>query len=358
MTRGRVLAAMSGGVDSSVAAMLLKREGWDVVGVTMDLFGGGTAPEGKCCSYDDRQDARRVCDALGIPFYVLNMKDAFREMVVDPFIREYASGRTPNPCTLCNERLKFGALMRKADELGAEMIATGHYAIIRRGPGPRCRLLASSDARKDQSYFLFSLDEQRLSRILFPVGELAKTQVRALAAEAGLPISEKAESQDICFVPDGDYGAFLARNGIEAPEGDFVDTHGKVLGRHRGVTRYTVGQRKGLGVSAPEPLFVVRIDGLRNRVVLGKASESSSTTTRVDSASFVAGDPPAAEFRALARIRYRHPGVLSTVSVLEAGRSLSVRFDEPQRGVAPGQALVLYDGDEVVGGGWIACASD
>lgn len=348
---------MSGGVDSSVAALLLKRDGYDVVGVTMDLFGSPGESEGKCCSFDDRLDARRVCEKLGIPFYVLNMKDAFREMVVDPFIREYACGRTPNPCALCNERLKFGALMRKADELGAGMIATGHYAVIRRDPGG-CRLFASPHKSKDQSYFLFSLDAGRLARILFPVGGLEKSQVRSLALEAGLPVSGKTESQDICFVPDGDYAGFLARNGVVPQEGDFVDLSGNAIGRHRGVARYTVGQRKGLGVAAAEPLFVVRIDAGANRVVLGPKAATYSRSAVVGSASFVAGKPPGATFRATARIRYRHPGVPSTIEPSPAGDAFVARFDEPQRGVAPGQALVLYDGDEVVGGGWISCAGD
>jgi tRNA-specific 2-thiouridylase len=357
LTKGRVLAAMSGGVDSSVAALLLKREGWDVIGVTMDLFGNPGEPEGKCCSFDDRRDARRVCESIGIPFYVLNMKDAFREMVIDPFIREYARGRTPNPCALCNERLKFGALMKKADELGAGMIATGHYAVIRRDPSG-CRLFASPHKAKDQSYFLFSLDAARLSRILFPVGELGKEQVRHLASEAGLPVSGKEESQDICFVPDGSYAGFLARNGIVSPEGDFVDLRGNVIGRHRGIIHYTVGQRKGLGVAGSEPLYVIRIDASGNRVVLGPGDATRFPDATVEGATFVAGRPPADTFRATARIRYRHPGAPATVSVSPSGDRLSVRFDEPQRGVAPGQALVLYDGEEVIGGGWIACATD
>ncbi len=353
LTRIRVLAAMSGGVDSSVAALLLKREGYDVIGVTMDLFGSPGDQPGKCCSFDDRQDARRVCDAIGIPFYVLNMKDAFRESVMDPFIREYDRGRTPNPCALCNERLKFGALMRKADELGAEKIATGHYAVIGREQD-RCRLLASPHKKKDQSYFLFSLDSARLSRILFPVGELSKEQVRALAAEAGLPVSQKVESQDICFVPDGSYADFLIGRGISPRAGDFVDLDGNVVGRHKGVIHYTVGQRKGLGVSAPEPLYVVRIEAAGNRVVLGNKSNTYSATATAESASFVSGSPPSAEFRATARIRYRHPGAAATVHADPSNNRISVIFDEPQRSVAPGQALVLYDGIEVLGGGWIA----
>jgi tRNA-specific 2-thiouridylase len=344
---------MSGGVDSSVAALLLKREGWDVVGVTMDLFGGPGQAEGKCCSFDDRQDARRVCDALGIPFYVLNLKDAFREAVIDPFVREYAAGRTPNPCTLCNERLKFGALMRKAEELGASAVATGHYAVIRRDPAG-CRLFASPRGGKDQSYFLFPLDSARLSRILFPVGELEKAEVRAISESAGLPVSRKPESQDICFVPGGDRAAFLSANGVGTEEGDFVDASGKPIGRHRGLFRYTVGQRRGLGVPSREPLYVVRIEASSNRVVLGPEGECRSGSAVAERASFVSGRPPAPVFRAKARIRYRHPGADATVDATPDGSRFSVRFDEPQRGVAPGQAIVLYDGDEVLGGGWIA----
>lgn len=355
MSGKRILAAMSGGVDSSVAALLLKREGWDVIGISMDLYDFSEVRKdrsGSCCSLDDLYDARRVCDVLGIPYYVLNLRDEFRREVIDPFVREYATGHTPNPCILCNEHLKFRALLRKADELGAAGVATGHYAIVRREEDGRCRLFAAADPAKDQSYFLFSLESDRLRRIFFPLGKMAKAEVRRIAQEAGLPVFEKRESQDICFVTDDSYAAFLRKRGIAEREGRFVDREGTVLGTHRGILNYTVGQRKGLGIASREPLYVVAIDAERNEVVLGTEDGSLSEGATVVRPSFVAGAPPADEFRAIARIRYRHPGVPSTVAC--GPGTLRVRFDVPQRGVTPGQALVVYDGTEVLGGGWIA----
>lgn len=358
MTIERILAAMSGGVDSSVAALLLKRKGYDVVGVSMDLYDFSHVRKGRagtCCSLDDLRDARRVCDALAIPYYVLNLRKEFLQEVIEPFTREYAAGRTPNPCVLCNEHLKFRALLRKADELGAWGVATGHYAVTRRDSSGRLRLFASADRDKDQSYFLFSLDADRLERILFPVGGMRKDEVRRLAREAGLPVSDKRESQDICFVTDGSYRAFLRRNGIAERKGRFVDRKGNLLGTHQGILHYTVGQRRGLGISFGEPLYVVAIDAQKNEIVLGGRADSLSFGAVVERPTFVAGRPPGLKFRATARIRYRHAGVPASVEC--AGEALVVRFSEPQTGVTPGQALVLYDGDEVLGGGWIACAS-
>jgi len=348
---------MSGGVDSSVAALLLKRAGWDVVGVSMDLYdfsGVRAGRAGTCCSPDDFYDARRVCDALGIPYYVLNMREEFRRHVIEPFARAYAAGRTPNPCALCNEHLKFRALLRRADELGAEAVATGHYAVIRTDETGRPRLFRGVDRVKDQSYFLFSLDAERLRRVRFPVGEMSKEEVRRLAREAGLPVARKRESQDICFVAGGDYAAFLAAQGVGCGEGRIVDRAGNVMGRHEGVARYTVGQRRGLGIAAGRPLYVVAIDAVRNEIVVGPEDEAWCGEAAIEGLRFVAGTSPAQEFRAVARIRYRHEGVLATIRC--RGTTAVVHFDRPQRGVTPGQALVLYDGDEVLGGGWIACA--
>ncbi len=356
--KGRVLAAMSGGVDSSVAAFLLRREGFEVIGVSMDLYDFSSVTKnraGTCCSLDDLYDARRVCDRLGIPYYVLNLREEFRREVIDPFVREYGSGHTPNPCILCNEHLKFRALLRKADELGAEAVATGHYAVVRKDPDGRNHLHAAPDGSKDQSYFLFSLDARRLERIRFPVGGMMKEEVRRIAGEAGLSVSEKRDSQDICFVTDDSYTAFLSRRGLREQEGNFVDRNGAVLGTHKGILRYTVGQRRGLGIAAREPLYVVAIDASRNEVILGTEDESLARSAAVVRTSFVAGEPPAAVFRATAKVRYRHAGVPSSVSV--AGERMTVRFDVPQKSVSPGQALVLYDGSEVLGGGWIECAS-
>ncbi|MBI5575736.1 MAG: tRNA 2-thiouridine(34) synthase MnmA [Deltaproteobacteria bacterium] len=353
----RILAAMSGGVDSSVAAFLLQREGFEVIGVSMDLYDFSEVSKnraGTCCSLDDLYDARRVCDRMGIPYYVLNLREEFRREVIDPFVKEYSSGRTPNPCILCNEHLKFRALLRKADELGAEGVATGHYAVIRKEGGGKCRLFAAPDASKDQSYFLFPLDHKRLERIRFPVGGMMKSEVRRIAQGAGLSVSEKKESQDICFVTDDTYPEFLSRKGIEEKEGHFIDRDGNILGAHRGILRYTVGQRKGLGIAAKEPLYVVAIDAEKNEVILGNEGEILSGGASVACGTFVAGEPPARQFRANVKIRFRHHGIPATVAC--HGEKIEVRFDAPQRSVTPGQALVIYEGNEVLGGGWIECA--
>ncbi len=354
MRKGRILAAMSGGVDSSVAALLLRRDGREVIGVSMVLYESPAEErDGEEGGRSDGglRDARRVCEHLGIPHHVLDLREEFRREVIGPFIDEYRAGRTPNPCILCNEHLKFRALLQKADEFGADGVATGHYAVIRREPGGRCRLFSAHDGSKDQSYFLFTLDSDRLRRIRFPVGEMGKDEVRRTASGAGLPVHEKKESQDICFVADGSYPVFLGNEGVREKRGRFVDRGGNLLGHHKGVLHYTIGQRKGLGIAAGEPLYVVAIDAERNEVVLGPENETYSSVAMVSRPTFVAGAPPAEEFRATARIRYRHPGAPCSVRV--GGNRMEVRFDAPQRSVTPGQALVLYEGSEVLGGGWI-----
>lgn len=326
---------MSGGVDSSVAAALLKRRGRDVTGAFMRH--GVPGNDRGCCSLDDAYDARRVADRLGIPFYALNLEDEFGALV-DRVVDEYAHGRTPNPCILCNRDLKFGRLFDFAAAIGAETVATGHYARLEGGA-----LRRGLDADKDQSYVLFDLD--RLDAIEFPLGGLRKDEVRAIAREEGLPVSEKRESQDVCFVPDGDMGAFLAaRTAMRA--GDIVTEGGEVVGRHDGAARFTVGQRRGLGVALGRPVYVVRVDTESNTVVVGEDPASRGCVLR-DARWLV--EPRS---RADVQVRYRHRPAPATID------GDAVRFDAPVRAVTPGQAAVFYDGDRVLGGGWIASSVD
>jgi tRNA-specific 2-thiouridylase len=353
--KGRVLLGMSGGVDSSVAAALLKEQGHEVIGVTMKVYDGPGAQAGRCCSLEDVNDARAVAQKLGIPYYVFDLVEPFRDKVIDGFVSEYARGRTPVPCAHCNREIKFGTLMHKAGRLGAELVATGHYARIE-DRGGRIRLRAARDAAKDQSYFLFGLTQEQLGRTLFPIGELTKAEVRERAEELGLHLAHKPESQEICFVPDGDYGAFLERYrpGIGRP-GPLVDGSGRRLGEHRGIVHYTVGQRRGLGLSSPAPLYVISIEPASDTVVVGPAEELIAGGLVAGSVNWLAEPLPPEGLRATCRIRSSHRGVGCTVEPGPEAR-LTVRFEEPQRAVSPGQAAVLYRGDEVLGGGWIESA--
>ena len=345
---------MSGGVDSSVAALLLSRAGHEVIGVTMRLWslpeGEGTAASGRCCSVSDAEDARRVCQTLGIPHYVHNFEREFREHVMGYFVSEYDRGRTPHPCLACNDSIKFDFLMRRAMFLEAEFMATGHYARVRRDGGT-FRLLRGLDG-KDQSYVLFRLGQPELSRLLLPVGELPKARVRELAREAGLPVADKPDSQEICFIPSGDYREFISGR-IEPRPGKFVDPGGRVLGDHPGVQFFTVGQRRRLGLSGNtgEPVYVIRIDADSDQVVLGRREELYRTDLWASGVVWVGGEGPSGPLDVTASIRYQAPAAAATVTA--RGSWAQVEFREPQRAVTPGQPVVFYGGDEVLGGGFI-----
>jgi tRNA-specific 2-thiouridylase len=360
----RIVAAMSGGVDSSVAAALLAEQGHDVIGLSMQLYpstGSGQATDGdqtfgRCCTLDDLNDARRVASAIGIPHYIINFERQFQETVISNFVREYASGRTPLPCAHCNSDLKFSTLLDRARGFGAEHVATGHYARVGRAADGRWLLRRSADAAKDQSYFLFSLTQQQLSRAAFPVGELTKPEVREQARRLGLSVAEKPDSQEICFVPDGDYAAFVAKKAPAVEKvGAIVDTAGQVLGNHGGVHRFTVGQRKGLGIAAPAPLYVLGIDAESGSVTVGPRAALEQTTLTAADVNWIAIDAPSEWTPVSAQIRHRHRPASGCVRAGEDGRAEFV-FDEPQAAITPGQAVVFYDGDVVVGGGWIQSA--
>ncbi len=336
---------MSGGVDSSTAAALLLEQGVEVVGLTLKVWDSS-----RCCSIDDVEDARRVARHLGIPFYVLDAHEAFEREVVGPFARGYAEGRTPNPCIRCNRRIRFRWLLRRALALGCDALATGHYARVE-ARGGRVRLLKGADPAKDQSYFLVPEDPADLSRVRFPLGPLTKARVRETAERLGLPVARKAESQDVCFLPDGDLERFLAERLGPAAPGEVVDLSGRVVGRHRGAAAYTVGQRRGLGLSLGVPVYVIEKDMARNRLVVGPREALLAPGLVARGAVWMEGRPPGERFRCAVKIRSTAPEVPCEVHV--DGQGVRVRFDSPRFGVAPGQMAVFYRGDEVLGGAWI-----
>lgn len=348
---------MSGGVDSSVAAWLLKEQGYDVIGVTMQIWQEEDAcsveENGGCCGLSAVEDARRVASALEIPYYVMNFKKEFRENVIDYFTDEYLSGRTPNPCIACNRYVKWEALLNRSMAIGAEYIATGHYARIERLANGRYTLRRSATLAKDQTYALYNLTQEQLAHTLMPVGAYAKDEIRSIAEKIGLLVADKPDSQDICFVPDGDYASFIRKNtGRDIPEGNFVTPDGKILGRHKGIIHYTVGQRKGLGLALGYPAFVLAIRPDTNEVVIGTYEDSLTHTVRADRINFMSVEDLKEPRRVYAKIRYNHKGAWCTVE--KTGEDEIVcRFEEPQRAVTPGQAVVLYDREYVLGGGTI-----
>lgn len=357
--RGKVLVAMSGGVDSSVAAAVLKEQGYDVVGVTMRFgsYGGGELPidaRPTCCTLEGVEDARRVASQLGIPHYVLNFEEIFEEEIVRYFCEEYSRGRTPNPCIICNERLKFGKLLRIALGLGADYVATGHYARVEFDEQTGRYLLKKGiDPEKDQSYALFSLGQDQLRHILLPLGHLRKSEVRRIAEKLGLKTARKAESQDLCFIPDGDHIRFLReRLGERIKPGPIITTDGRVVGEHPGIQFFTVGQRKGLRVALGRPMYVVRIDPERNALIIGTREELMVKEFTVSGLNLISVPSIERPMRVTIKVRYRDPGRPGWVEQIDEGRA-RVIYDEPHGAVTPGQAAVFYDGDVVVGGGWI-----
>lgn len=354
----KVVVGMSGGVDSSVAAYLLKEQGYDVIGVTMQIWQDEALEEvqakGGCCGFSAVDDARRVAEALDIPYYVMNFKDEFKHQVMDYFIEEYLKGRTPNPCIACNRYVKWEAMLRRSLEIGADYIATGHYARIVKLPNGRLAIKNSVTSSKDQTYALYNLTQEQLSRTLMPVGDYTKEQIREIAHTQGLIVADKPDSQEICFVPDNDYAGFIDREaGGKVPEpGDFVDQNGTVLGRHKGITHYTIGQRKGLGLAMGEPVFVTEIRPDTNQVVIGKDSDVFRSDLVCDNVNYMAVEDLDKPMQVKAKIRYSHSGEDCVIEKLEDGK-IHCRFDRPVRAVTPGQAVVFYQDDVVLGGGTI-----
>ncbi len=368
----KIAVAMSGGVDSSAAAAILKEAGHELIGFSMQLWNQRRAlsvdEEGeplpsRCCSLDDIHDARRVAEDLEFPFYVLNLEKDFERDVVRPFVTSYLNGETPIPCVSCNSRLKFASLDRLAQSLDCEKVATGHYARVSfDAVNKRFRLLRGLDLGKDQSYFLWELTQQQLSRASFPLGEMSKSEVREVARRHRLSVAEKTESQEICFVPDGDYAGFIdryveAEKGCTPGEGEIVNTHGEVLGTHQGIHRYTIGQRRGIGIAHARPLYVVSLNAEQNKVVVGEQQELLTEEFTAAGVNWFAFEGfPSGPLRAGVKVRYRHSPAPAIIELIEQNR-VRVRFDEPQRAITPGQATVFYGGEEVLGGGWIVKSS-
>lgn len=353
----KVVVGMSGGVDSSVAAYLLKEQGYEVIGVTMQIWQEEPMfvqeENGGCCGLSAVDDARRVAEHLGIRYYVMNFRQEFQKNVIDYFVHEYLDGRTPNPCIACNRYVKWESLLQRSLEIGADYIATGHYARIDQLPNGRYSLKKSVTAAKDQTYALYNLTQHQLSHTLMPVGEYEKEEVRKIAEEVGLPVANKPDSQEICFVPDNDYASFIEREtGVSIPTGNFVDVHGNILGTHQGITHYTVGQRKGLGLALGHPVFVTEIRSETNEVVIGENEDIFSTTLRANRLNFMSVPEIAADMRATAKIRYNHRGDDCVIHMVDKD-TVEVVFDRPQRAATPGQAVVFYEGDYVLGGGTI-----
>lgn len=356
----KALIAMSGGVDSSVAAFLTKKAGYECMGATMKLYHNediGLCKEHTCCSVDDVEDARNVATALGMPYYVFNFSERFTEEVMDKFVRCYECGITPNPCIDCNRYLKFEYLYNRAKELGLHYVVTGHYARIEHDETTGRYLLKKSvDEQKDQSYVLYSLNQEQLSHTLFPLGGMCKSEVRAIAEEEGFINAKKHDSQDICFVPDGKYAEFIENyTQKHYPAGDFIDINGNVLGKHKGIIRYTVGQRKGLGLSLKEPMYVMSVNVSDNTVTLGRNEDLFSTTLTARDINLISVPEITTPLRVKAKVRYRHTEQWATVTQTDTDE-IKLVFDEPQRAITKGQAVVMYDGDIVVGGGTITSA--
>jgi tRNA-specific 2-thiouridylase len=347
----KVLVAMSGGVDSSVAAGLLHEQGYAVIGGMMSLWAEEGGPANRCCSPQAVEGAREVCRQLGVPFHVFDFENGFKHHVVDYFVAEYGRGRTPNPCLACNRHIKFDLLLEKATQLGAQYLATGHYARVRRVDG-EYRLLKGIDATKDQSYVLYMLGQKELARVLLPLGEYTKEQVRSIARERGLSVADREESQEVCFTM-GDYRRFLsAQAGVLFEPGPILDAEGRVLGQHKGLPAYTVGQREGLGIAASEPLYVFRVDTGRNALVVGPRRQLARRRLRATHVSFVSGEPPAQPLEVTAKIRYRAPAARATLTCTDRHGAI-LAFEEPQPAIAPGQGVVFYEEERVLGGGII-----